>query len=126
MVNCTVPVQQSWTKTSVRVCPGDTVGVGVRVGVFVTVGVTVGVFVWVGVTVGVVVGVLVGVLVGVTVGVFVWVGVGVGEGINVTANEHAPGPQAGSEQSVATNCNEVTVPTNWLFAGEGGGTRVGP
>ena len=45
MVNCTVLVQQSSTKTSVRVCPGDIVGVGVCVGVFVIVGVTVGVFV---------------------------------------------------------------------------------
>ena len=45
MVNCTVLVQQSSTKTSVKVCPGDTVGVGVCVGVFVIVGVTVGVFV---------------------------------------------------------------------------------
>jgi len=125
MVNCTVPVQQSSTKTSVRVCPGDIVGVGVCVGVFVTVGVTVGVFVWVGVTEGVVVGVLVGVLVGVTVGVFVWVGVGVGEGIKVTANEHAPRPHAGSVQSVATNCNDVTVPTKVLFP-EPGLTKDGP
>jgi hypothetical protein len=71
----------------------------VAVGVLVGVGVEVLVFVGVGVGVLVLVGVKVGVL----------VGVGLGRG--VTANEHAPRPQAGSEQSV-TGCKDVTVPTN--------------
>ena len=44
---------------------------------------------------------------------------GVGEGIKVTAKEQAPRPHEGSVQSVATNCNEVTVPTKVLLPGPG-------
>jgi hypothetical protein len=74
----------------------------------------------VGVLVGVLVGVtvLVGLTLGVTVGVFVWVGEGVGEGTKVTAKEHAPVPQAGSEQSVI-KISELTVPTKVLLPGPG-------
>jgi len=46
------------------------------------------------------------------------VGVGVGDGTKVTAKEHAPVPQAGSEQSVI-KINELTVPTNVLLPGPG-------